>query len=197
MVFFSVNCWSCRFLGRMLPVFAALATAPAAFSETRTRRPTGQFVERLTDRVPTSGFLVAGVQLGRSSGIYARDLATMNSQEFAVRTVVSSQCDDAAEGPLVPAGLSSAKNVDVLLVLTNPGDARVSARLISRAGESLTGAATRCRNAERGPNIVFSQVCELSLGAEVKAGAAVLELTVVELTDGRTFRRFDIEIPGR
>ena len=144
--------------------------------------------------------LPAGVAGERTLSLPTRvgeQLKTMAANDFAVNSVVAAQCDEAADGLLVPVRLPGARGNDVLTVAVNAADGTVAARLLSADGKSLTGSAVRCVPPGPDHRIVFSHLCSLPLGASVPAGRAVLEVTIIELTDGRSIRRYDIELPQR
>lgn len=230
-------------------VLLGTATIPAS-AQTGRLAASGGLVERLTDRVPTSGVLVAGIHVGSSEDRFSPDrlglhlnsdlrgksvcvrvatrdgryralglykvgsytsttpglefrsshlsaLETMPANVFAVRAVVATGCDDATAGSIVPATLSGAAPATRLVVLLNPGDANARIRLLSTDGAPLSGEPVRCRTVVGGPRIAFTQTCELDLSGAGLNARGVLEIVLVELTEGRSVHRFNIELPVR
>jgi hypothetical protein len=219
-------------------------------AQTRPLEPVGQLVERLTDSVPTSGLLVAGVHWGKSSdkfrtgnlglqlfkspqprnvcvrvatrdgryrGLasyvvppnpdspsrlqfksqYANELEQLPAGDFAVKAIVAGECGDAASGVIIPAVVGAGSTPPSLVVFLSPNDATARARIVSRDGKPLSGDAVRCQSAGPGIRIAYSHTCDISLTDSTFSGRAMLEIILVELTDGRSVKPYEIEIPSR
>jgi hypothetical protein len=241
-----IVCGSALFAG-LVVIFGASSDGVA---QTRPLEPVGQLVERLTDVVPTSGLLLAGVHWGKSSdkfktgnlglqlfkssqprnvcvrvatrdgryrGLasylvppnpespsrllfesrYINELEQMQAGDFAVKAIVAGECGDAASGVLIPAVVGAGPGPQPLIVLLSPNDATARARIVSRDGKPLSGDAVRCQSAGPGTRIAYSHTCEISLTDSTFSGRAILEIVLVELTDGRSVKPYDIEIPSR
>lgn len=244
---FRMQAWLC-----VMALGVAFGAASGAAAETLRLRA-DRFDEQLTDRVRTSGSLLAGVYVGRMSDLFqpgaiglpvgsgsrgemiclrvaSRDgryrglaqyrvatdavatpvlefntaymaaLTRMPLSQIAARITRAATCTDAVDGPIIPAvlGSSGALSADArrLVILLNPGEARVTARLLSAAGEALGTEANRCTRLAEGASIVFSHACELAL-PQPSAGSRVnLELVIIELADGRSVRKFDLDLSG-
>ena len=235
-----------------------MSAAPASpgRAQSSTLEPLGnRLVERLTDGVPTSGLLLAGVHWGRAAGnagtetfrkenlglqlsqglegrkvcvrVTTRDgryrgmasytvlagtparatlgfpsgylpvLQQMPVADFAVRAIVTDDCGDASKGTIIPAVVSPRPSSGILTVYLNPGDATARARLVAPDGRTLSGEAVRCQSVGPGTKIAYSHVCELTISEPGYSGRASLEVMLVELTDGISRSKFDIEIPAR
>jgi len=219
-------------------------------AQTRPLQPVGQLVERLTDAVPTSGLLLAGVHWGKSAdkfrtgnlglqlfkspqprnvcvrvatrdgryrGLasylvppnpespsrllfeskYVNQLEQLPAGDFAVKAIVAGECNDAASGVIIPAVVGAGPGPQPLMVFLSPNDATARARIVSRDGKPLSGDAVRCQSAGPGTRIAYSHICEISLTDFTFSGRAVLEIILVELTDGRSVKPYEIEIPSR
>jgi hypothetical protein len=219
-------------------------------AQTRPLEPVGQLVERLTDTVPTSGLLLAGVHWGKSSdkfrtgnlglqlfkspqprnvcvriatrdgryrGLaayvvppnpdnpsrlqfksqYTNELEQMPASDFAIKAVVVSECGDAASGVIIPAVVGAEPSPQSLIVFLSPNDATARARIVSRDGKPLSGDPVRCQSAGPGTRIAYSHTCEVSLTDPTFSGRAILEIILVELTEGRSVKSYEIEIPSR
>lgn len=235
----------------VLAAFCCAAGVPSAAAETDRLTVVGALSETLTDRVRTSGALLAGLHLGRGTGAfdaknlrltvhpglrgesiclrlssrdgryrgmaryvvatdsanaplldfqtrYPAELSRTPVAELAARTVRSATCDDGTDGPLVPVVFGPSPETarpTSLIALVNPGEARVTARLIGADGRISLSEAVACRRLTEGASIVYSHVCDTPLPESLPSGRAFLELTIVELTEGRSVRRYDIELP--
>jgi hypothetical protein len=227
-----------------------LCTCSDGMAQTRPLEPVGQLVERLTDTVPTSGLLLAGVHWGKSSATfktsdlglqlfrsaqprnvcvrvatrdgryrglasylvppnpdspsrllfasqYARQLEQMPASDFAVKAIIARECSDAASGVIIPAVIGAESTPQSLIVFLSPNDATARARVVSFDGKPLSGDPVRCQSAGPGTRIAYSHICEVSLTDPAFAGRAILEIILVELTEGRSVKSYEIEIPSR
>jgi hypothetical protein len=164
--------------------------------------PVGTLCFRLSSRDGRYRGLAEYVQASPSPGFaflqfksrFQDQLKALRLSDLAPRLVAAGGCSERTSGTIIPVSLSGGKAGGSLVALINPGDARVSARIIGADGKALTGGSTPCETIPLGANIVYSQICRLTLDPTAERGRAVLELTIVELMSGRSIEKVDIQL---
>lgn len=137
---------------------------------------------------------VSGFTFLQFKSRFQDQLRALRLGDLAPRLVAASGCNEMTSGTIIPVSLTGNRTDRSLVALINPGDARVSARIIDMNGRDMTIGRAPCEPIAQGANIVYSQVCRMTLTASAERGRAILELTIVELMSGRSIEKIDIQL---
>ncbi len=125
---------------------------------------------------------------------FADDLAQKyKSDDFATRAIVSPDCTEDSDGPLVAVMPPGAVAEDVLVVYVNAVGSRAGMRLLDKDGKSL--ATGTCAPAARDSTIAFTEICEIPLAGLKTTASARLQTTLVGGDAGAPILS-DVYLPG-
>jgi hypothetical protein len=137
----------------------------------------------------------ASVRLQTRSKFDAELAAQYTADEVPIAIRATHDCDEGSKGSLVAAIPPGATSTDTLIVYLNAPGSRAGAKLLDAHENNI--ASGRCGPPADGTSIAFTEVCIVSLSAEVRRRTSGLQITLIGEAGEPIPTKYDLVLPEK
>jgi hypothetical protein len=137
----------------------------------------------------------ASVRLQTRSKFDAELAAQYTADEVPIAIRATHDCDEGSKGSLIAAIPPGARTTDTLIVYLNAPGSRAGAKLLDVHENNI--ASGRCGPPADSTSIAFTEVCVVSLTAEVRQRASGLQITLIGEAGEPIRTKYDLILPEK